>query len=108
MSVTIINFKPMGRGTLQGFADIFVPKMGLEFYGITYHKKGTQEWVNLPQREVIEKETGAKKYMHQVRFKERSHQDAFSKTVIDAIKAFQGNSGVSAQQNIEDTDDDWS
>jgi|GEM_PF-2436961 hypothetical protein len=109
MSVTILNYKPItGKGTLQGFCDIYVPKMGLEFFSVSYYKKGTQEWINLPQKEITDRDTGTKKWLCQVRFKERTHQEAFGKAVIDAIKAFQGNSGTSAQQNIEDVDDEWS
>jgi len=77
----------MVKNTLLGFIDICLPT-GMEIYGCTYHKKGNQEWVNLPQKEYTDPD-GNKKYMSIVRFNDRSLSDAFSRDVIQLIADFE-------------------
>jgi len=103
--VEIIKYKPVGKNTLVGYVDIFIPKSGMEIYGCTYHKKGSQEWISFPSREYTTKE-GEKKYASYVRFRERNHQDAFSREVIAAInKDFEGKSLPKEESMFGDVED---
>lgn len=72
------------KGTLLGFADIFVPKWGVEIYGLTYHQKDGKRWVNFPSRE-YEKD-GEKKHMSYFRFPEPGHYNLFCEKVKEAIE----------------------
>lgn len=85
MSVECMNYKPVNKGSLLGFADLFVPKMGLEIYGCTLHQKDGRRWVNFPSREFTN-DQGEKKYMSIVRFREKTHMNAFTELAKQAIE----------------------
>lgn len=79
-----IKYNPYAKGTLLGFADIFVPKWGVEIYGLTYHEKDGKRWVNFPSRE-YEKD-GEKKRMSYFRFPDSGHYTLFCEKVKVAIE----------------------
>ena len=79
------NFRSHTSGTLQGFADVRVPNMGIELYGCAYHKKGDKEWVNLPSREYVD-ENGEKKYISTIKFIEKDDYHNFTKKLLLAVK----------------------
>lgn len=81
MTVECMEFKSHNNGNLLGFANFWIPKMGMEIYGCSLHQKGDQRWVNLPSREYKDKE-GMTKYMPVIRFRDKEHYNAF----IDACK----------------------
>lgn len=85
MSIECMNYKAVNKGSLIGFADFFIPKMGLEIYGCAMFQKDGRRWINFPQKEVTD-DMGVKKYFSHIRFKEKSHMDAFSKAAIEAIE----------------------
>jgi len=86
MSIECIKYKEInGRGTLLGYADIFVPKWGVEINGCSHHKKGNQEWVNLPSREYTDPQ-GEKKYAPIVKFRDKAHATAFGDICREAIR----------------------
>jgi len=88
MSVEIINYKEMNKGHMVGFVDVYLPRSGLEIHNLTYFRKDGKEWISMPSKEYTDKE-GQKKYMQQVRFRDRNHGDAFGRAVIEAIRKFQ-------------------
>jgi len=89
MSIEILDYKEVqGKGALKGFANLFLSKSGLELFGCGIFEKDGKSWVSMPQKEYTDKE-GQKKYLPQVKFRERNHQDAFSRAVIEAIHAYQ-------------------
>ncbi len=104
MTVEIIKYKPLGKNTLVGYVDIFIPKSGMEIYGCSYHRKGQQEWISFPSKEYTDKE-GQKKYAPYVRFRERNHQDAFGREVIAAIKAFEEKTSQDGSMFGDDVED---
>lgn len=85
MSIECINYKPVNKGSLLGYADLFVPKMGLEIFGCSLHQKEGRRWVNLPSKEYTN-DMGEKKYAPVVRFREKSHTDAFIKLAKESIE----------------------
>jgi hypothetical protein len=87
MSIECLNYKPINKGSLLGFADFFVPKMGLEIYGCSLFQKDGRRWINFPQKETTD-EMGVKKYFSHLRFRDKAHMEAFSKVAIEAIDKF--------------------
>ncbi len=81
--IECMNFKSHESGTLLGFATLFLPKMGLEIFGCSMHKKGDRRWLNLPSREF--EENGEKKYLNVIRFREKSHYESFCSEAKKAI-----------------------
>ena len=85
MSVECMRYKSVNKGSLLGYADLFVPKTGLEIYGCTLHQKEGRRWINFPSREYSD-ETGEKKYAPIVRFREKAHMEGFTKVAKEAIE----------------------
>lgn len=84
MSLECIKYHAVNKNTLLGYADFFIPKMGLEIAGCAHFRKNDQEWVGLPNREYTTKD-GEKAYAPIVKFREKSHQNAFSDAARKAI-----------------------
>ena len=85
--ITCINFKSFTKGCLLGFADIYVPKWGVEIYSISLFQKNGHRWVSFPSKEYKD-EKGETKYSQFMRFKEKDHSDAFGDVVMKAIDKF--------------------
>lgn len=85
MTIECLKYKAVNKGSLLGFADFFIPKMGLEIYNCQLFQKDGRRWVMFPQKEYTTG-SGEKKYIGLVRFRERGHQDAFSKAAVEAIE----------------------
>jgi hypothetical protein len=85
MTVECTKYTPCNKGVLPGFADLYIPKTGLEIYGCQLCLKNGKQWLNMPQREYTNGE-GEKKYLSIVRFRERDVQDSFAKAAITAIE----------------------
>jgi hypothetical protein len=96
MSIECTGYKEINKGTLLGYADIFVTKWGIEIRGCSHHKKGNQEWVSLPSREYT-KPDGQKAYAPIVQFKEKNHAGAFG----DACKKAIHNRPKSQEQSLQ-------
>ncbi len=82
--IECIRFKSVAKGSLLGFADIFIPKWGIEIFGISLHMKDGKRWVNFPSKEI--KTEGETKYFPHLRFREKLHMEEFSKRVKEAIE----------------------
>lgn len=83
--IECIKYKEINKGSLVAFVDFWIPKMGLEITGCSLHVKDNRSWVNLPSREYTDQQ-GEKKYAPIVRFREKSHADAFSSACKEAIQ----------------------
>lgn len=81
--IECIGFRKHESGTLQGFANFFIPKMGLEIYGCALHKKGERRWLNMPSKEIIE--DGKIIYLSVIRFRDKGHFELFIKQAKEAI-----------------------
>ena len=84
MTIECLRYKSYTKGSLQGFADLYIPKTGLEIYGCSIHQKDGRKWLNMPSKE-YQNDDGETKWSHCVRFRERAHMDAFSKLALKAI-----------------------
>jgi len=83
MTIEVMKFKEYRSGSLIGFFDLWVPKMGLEIFGCSMHKKGAQTWINLPSREWKD-DSGETKYLSIMRLRNEEHFKAFKKAALDA------------------------
>lgn len=83
--IECMKYKRVNKGTLLGYADLYMPKMGIEIYGCSLHQKDGKRWVNLPSREYTD-DKGEKKYMSIVRFPNKFHLDEFIKQAKEAIE----------------------
>jgi len=84
--IECIRFKHIGKGALLGFADIYVPSFGLEFYGCSVFQKDGHKWMSFPSRETSVDENGKKKFWPHVRFRKRESMDAFCISAMTAIE----------------------
>ena len=88
----MIGFKSHKSGSLLGFANLFVPKWGVEVYGCTLHQKEGRRWLNLPSRE-YEDENGERKYLNILRLREKSHYNSFTSQSTECVEKWCVNNG---------------
>lgn len=99
--IECLKFTPKSSGALQGFADIYVPKWGVEIFGVSIFMKDGRRWVSMPSREYDQ--DGVKKYWPYLKFREKAHMDAFSKKVMEAVTKF-AETQVVEKPFVEDED----
>jgi len=80
------RFNEYKKGSLLGFATLFIDKWGIEINSCTLHEKDGKSWVNLPTREY--EEEGQKKFMPIIFFKDSSLKTKFIEQAKDAIENF--------------------
>ena len=97
------SFRGYSKSTLQGFADFFIHKWGIEIKGCTLHMKDGRYWIGFQSKEYTNKE-GEKKFDPLIRFRERSHADAFAEQAKKAIDKF-CESNSNGNQEKEEHDD---
>lgn len=102
MDFECIKFTPYDKGSLKGFADIRVPKMGMTFYGFTVHEKNDQKWVAFPSRS-YEKD-GETKWLPYFKFDNQTHQEEFKKKALEAIKTKQNCENHNIGENNNEMD----
>ncbi len=85
--IECIRFRAHAAGTLQGFVDLWIEKMGVEIYGCTLHVKDGKRWINLPSKEYLS-ENGEKKYSPVIRFRDKDHYYKFCDRAKESIDAW--------------------
>lgn len=83
--IECLKYKPINKGTLLGYADLFAPKMGLEIFGVALHQKDGRRWVNMPSREYVD-DKGEKKFISVIRFPNKVHMEEFTRQAKEAIE----------------------
>ena len=99
--IECIDFKEINKGVLVGFANVFVPKWGIEIFNIQLCRKNDQAWVNFPSREFIDKE-GIKKFLPYFRFQNKEMGEFFQSKVMEAINEFRAKSLPPEEPNHEE------
>lgn len=79
-----IRFKSYEKGFLQGFADLYVTKWGLEIKGIGLYMKNGKRWISFPSQK-FENCNGETSYSPYIKFRERDHMDKFTESAKKAI-----------------------
>jgi hypothetical protein len=91
--VICLEFRPVERNTLLGFAKIKVCAWHLIMDGVAIHERDGRSWAQLPARPQIDKDTGmvvrdgAKiQYAKVLEFDDRDVANRFSDAVVAAVK----------------------
>jgi len=87
-NLKVIAYKPINRGKLVGFLDVFIPSVGIEIYGLTAFESDGRRWFNLPSREYEDKDTGQKKYSPIMRFPNEAYYNAFMNALRKEFDAY--------------------
>jgi len=82
--VECTKFRSYEKGTLIGFADLYIEKWGVDFLGCSVHRKDGKVWVNLPQKQWDD--VGEVKWFPIAKFRDKDVSQAFSKQALEAIK----------------------
>jgi len=94
------KFKSFQKGTLQGFADFYIPKWGIDLPGCTLNMKNGKRWVNLPTREYLD--NGEKKFAPLFKFRNKKHWEAFIEECKTAIEVYCTNNQPQVNYNKEE------
>jgi hypothetical protein len=91
LTIECLDWRPLHRRTLQGFATIRVTEMQLSIKDVALHAKDTSRWAALPAKPilrddaVVRDEVGKAQYIPVLEFDSRAVRDAFSSAVIKAV-----------------------
>lgn len=94
LTLECLEFKPVHRNTLRGFAQIRVAEMRLTVYDVALHDKGGARWVQLPAKpqlkdgQSVKDERGKPAYFKVLEFDNDEVRRAFSDRAIQAVLAF--------------------
>lgn len=103
MSIECIRYTPVNKGSLVGYADLYVVKWDFEIFGCQLYQKDGKRWVNFPSKEYQDKQTGEKKYSFVNRFRNKNNFEAFTKSAKEAIEK-KAAEGQTYQAPIEDNE----
>lgn len=98
------RYKSHKKGCLQGFADFYLPKWGVEIMGFSLYMKDGKRWMKMPSKE-YENELGEKKFAPVIRFRDNDHMDAFSNEAKKAIDKWCKENAPKEEVAVPDFDD---
>lgn len=85
MTIECLKFQSVNKGSFLGYADLYIPKTGLEIYGCQLFQKDGKRWINMPAREYTN-DQGEKKFAPYIRYREPAHKDLFTEFALKAIE----------------------
>jgi hypothetical protein len=90
LTVTCLDWKPLKKGSLIGFAKIRVGEMDLTIQDVALHRSHDRTWAALPARAWIRDgrlvlDNGKIQYSPAFEFGKRETRDAFSAAVVRAV-----------------------
>jgi hypothetical protein len=86
-TVTCVDFRPLRKNTLVGFARVRIPELRLVIHDIALHEKGETRWASLPAKPqvkdgaLVTDDDGKIAYWTVLEFESREARDAFSRAV---------------------------
>jgi hypothetical protein len=87
--VTILEWKPVRRNTLRGFATVRIERIGLVVADVAIHQKNQSRWASLPSKPMVDStgavlrdEAGKIKYVTVVQWGDRATADRFSAAIV--------------------------
>jgi hypothetical protein len=83
------NFRPIGKKSLVGSADIYVAKWRFWFYSVLWHRVGEREWISFPAREWTGQD-GQRIFSALGKFENHGDQRRFNEAAVAAIRAIAG------------------
>jgi hypothetical protein len=95
LEIVCVDFKPLQKNTLRGFATIKIPVLRMVFKDVALHHKGNTRWAALPGKPQLSKDgvairgaDGKIAYSPVFEFDDRQVRYAFSDAVVRAVEAF--------------------
>jgi hypothetical protein len=94
LSIVCLDFKPLCKNTLRGFAVVKIEQMRLVMREVAIHAKADSAWAQLPSRpwvkdgRVVTNDDGKVQYSPLLEFDSAAVRTAFSAAVIRAVLAF--------------------
>lgn len=99
------RFFSFTKGSLLGFADIYIPKWDAEICGVRLYQKDGKRWVSVPGSD-YDKGDG-EKFSPFLKFRDKGNWEAFVKKAKDAIEEFcakQAPSALNKQPSYTDSE----
>jgi hypothetical protein len=96
LSVVCLDFKPLCRNTLRGFAVVNIEQMRIVMREVAIHSKGDKAWAQLPSRpwlktgQVVTNIQGKIQHAPLLEFDSGEVRAAFSNAVIRALLEYDG------------------
>ena len=95
LTVRCVDFKPVQRKTLLGFATVYVAEMRMQIADVAIHERDGRRWAQLPSkpildanREVKRDDAGKPVYVPVFKFDSKEVERAFSRAVIRAVEEY--------------------
>lgn len=94
MTITCVNFKPLRRGSLLGFADLELSS-GLVILECSFHEANGRRWVNPPGRPMLDADKrpivkdGKLQYAPVIEFRDKPTRYRWSDAAVAAIEALE-------------------
>jgi hypothetical protein len=79
------NYRPIGKNTPIGIADITVPKWRLKSRGVTWHAKNGKDRLFFPSRELVDR-NGACQFAVLAEFTDKDVKRGFQKGAVAAVR----------------------
>ena len=103
LTVTCIDWKPLTKGSLRGFAKVRVAELDLTFIDVAVHESHNKFWASPPARPWVKDgsvvtDGGKIQYSPIIEFGRKATRDAFSAAVVDAVQRFDRNALAMAEQ----------
>lgn len=86
-TVECLEFRPYSKNTLQGFATLRLPAVGLTIKECTLHAKSGARWIGFPGRPWTDKD-GNVQYANLIEFATKEQADRFRDAAVQSIDAF--------------------
>src|SRR5215469_3838764 len=87
LEIAVKEFKPHLKNTLQGFATLSLPTVGLVLHECPFHREASgNRWVGLPSRSYMQ--SGTKKWARLVDTIDKSSYFRFQQAAVKAIEDF--------------------
>jgi len=87
MQMQVVNFRPVNKGSLQGFLDIFFPSLNWTVTGCGLFVKGDRRWVSMPSRSKKDPDTGQITYSDVITMPQEQ-RSKFSYAALQAYKEY--------------------
>ena len=81
-----VAWKPVRRNSLQGFADLLLPRAGLVLVECSYHEKDGAAWCNPPAREIRDASGARTGWKDAVTFRDKAARRAWSDAAVAAVQ----------------------
>jgi len=95
----ITRLTEINKGSLLGFANVYLPEWNFYINDISIFQKGNLRWINFPQKKV--EDNGEVKYFTNCGFKDKDMKTAFEHAFFHALAAYkQNNQKIPEQDNL--------